>query len=706
MKIFEVFASRFQRDISTIKKTIDLIEDGATIPFIARYRKEATQGLDEVALFAMADAWEDFKNLEKRKKYVLETIEAANELTPELKKQIDDCLDENLLEDIFLPFKPKRKNKATTAKENGLEPLAKIIMKQEVKDLHYSTQRFLNQNVTTTDEVLEGASHIIIEWMYENSIARDMMRKRFVKHARFESKVVKAKKEEATKYADFFDYSANWEKCAAHRVLALLRGEEEGFLKLKVTVDEELAIQQMDRFFIKPNSSCEEFLKKCTKTAYKDYLAPAMETEIRQLAKKRADEASILVFKSNLEQLLLAAPIGNKRVLAIDPGFKTGCKLVCLDETGKLLHNENIYPHMPQNEQGKAKSKIASLVQQYQIDCIAIGNGTAGRETEFLIKNIRFDRSVDVYMVDESGASIYSASTIARQEFPNYDVTVRGAVSIGRRLMDPLAELVKIEPKNLGIGQYQHDIDKKMLENGLIQTVEFCVNKVGVNVNIASAYLLQYVSGIGKSLAENIIQYRNENGKFLSRESLKKVKGMGTKSYEQCAGFLRIPEAENVLDNSAVHPENYQTVAEISKNKGLELRQLIGNMEILNELINDDKLRDKVGVYTYTDIIEELKKPGRDPRKKTKILEFDNQIRSINDLQPGMILPGIVTNLTGFGAFVDIGIKQKGLIHVSQMADYFISNAAEVLKLHQHLKVKVVEIDIARGRIQLTLKGI
>jgi protein Tex len=689
-----------------VEKTIKLLNEGATIPFISRYRKEATGGLDEVEVGAIKDQSEKYEEIEKRKLTILSTIEEQGVLTNDLKNRIEQCYNSTELEDIYLPYKPKRKTRASVAREKGLEPLAKILMKQLEKDPENRALSFLNNEVETVEDALAGARDIIAEWVSENEKARNIVRRSFELGAVFSAKVFKGKEEEGEKYRDYFDYSEPLKKCPSHRLLAIRRGENEEFLKVGIAPDEVEAIERLERLFVTGKNASSEEVAKAVKDSYKRLLQPSIETEFAQASKEKADEEAIRVFVENLRQLLLAAPLGQKRVMAIDPGYRTGCKVVCLDEQGNLLHNETIYPHKPQEDKKMAAKKVTSMVSAYKIEGIAIGNGTASRETEFFIKNLRYDRELKVYVVSEDGASVYSASSIAREEFPQYDVTVRGAVSIGRRLMDPLAELVKIDPKSIGVGQYQHDVDQKKLKNSLDMVVESSVNKVGVNLNTASKHLLTYVSGLGPQLAQNIVDYRKENGAFPSRKSLMEVPRMGAKAFEQSAGFLRIPDAVNPLDNSAVHPESYPVIEAIAKDLGCSVKELISNEEKLAQIELKKYITEKTGLPTLTDIKKELAKPGRDPRQAIKVFDFADGIFKIEDLQLGMELPGIINNITKFGAFVDIGIKQSGLIHLSQMADRFISDPNEIVKLHQHVKVKVIELDIPRNRIQLSLKQV
>ena len=687
-----------------VDNTILLLHEGATVPFISRYRKERTGSLDEVQIEAIKDAMEKMEELLKRKETVLKTIQELNLLTPDLQKRIEDCCDSTELEDIYLPYKPKRRTRASIAREKGLEPLAEIIRKQYESNIIRSAQQFLNEKVESVEDAFAGAHDIIAEWVNENEKARTIVRRAFDRAAFITSKVIKGKEEEAAKYQDYFDWNESLKKCPSHRLLAMRRGENEGFLRVSVSPESDDPIQQLLRFFIHSKNACSEQMELAISDAYKRLLQPSIETEFANLSKEKADEEAIRVFADNLRQLLLAAPLGQKRVLALDPGYRSGCKLVCLDAQGNLLHNETIYPHKPQEEVKQAARKITSLVSSYQIEAIAIGNGTASRETEQFIKKLHYDRELRVFVVSEDGASIYSASKIARDEFPQYDVTVRGAVSIGRRLLDPLAELVKIDPKSIGVGQYQHDVDQKKLKNSLDKVVESSVNMVGVNVNTASQHLLTYVSGLGPLLSQNIVDYRKENGPFNSRSEIQKVARMGAKAYEQSAGFLRIPESANPLDNSAVHPESYFVVQKIAKDLKCSVPQIISSEELQKQIVWSDYVTDQIGLPTLEDIRNELAKPGRDPRSAIKIFEFSPDIFKVEDLQVGMILPGIVTNITKFGAFVDVGVKQDGLVHVSQMADRFISDPSEIVKLHQHVHVKVIELDLQRKRIQLSLK--
>ncbi len=687
-----------------VERTLTLLNEGATIPFIARYRKEATGNLDEVQIARIKSEQEKFEKLEQRKETILHAIEEQGKLTGELKQAIQNTFDPVELEDLYLPFKQKRKTKAATARENGLEPLAKIIMAQRERDIEGRAQAFVKGNITSVEEALQGARDIIAEWINENKKARVIIRQLFERQAVITAKLVKGREEEAQKYTDYFSYEEKLNRIKSHRLLAIRRGEKEGFLRVSIRPPEEYALERLERYFVRNDVSGDVTL--AIKDSYKRLLAPSIETEFAASSKEQADEEAIRVFAGNLKQLLLTAPLGEKRILAIDPGFRTGCKVVCLDAQGKLLHNDTIYPHPPQSQEAQAMKKINTLVQQYKVEAIAIGNGTAGRETENLIRRIRFHDEVQVFIVNEAGASIYSASQEAREEFPEYDVTVRGAVSIGRRLMDPLAELVKIDPKSIGVGQYQHDVDQKKLKEALDRVVESCVNLVGVDVNTASKYLLKYVSGLGPQLAQNIVDYRDEHGAFRSREELKNVPRMGEKAFEQCAGFLRIRNGINPLDNSAVHPESYHIVEQMASDAGLPVPELIGNKEAIEKLDLTRYVNDKTGMATLNDIKRELLKPGLDPRKKAKIFEFAKGIHKITDLEVGMVLPGIITNITNFGAFVDIGVKQDGLVHISNLADEYISNPADYVQLNQHVQVKVIGIDVERKRINLSMKEV
>lgn len=705
----QMIAAELKLPAHRIANTLKLLQGGATIPFISRYRKEATGGLDEVQIGDIQTRYEKLCELSKRKETVLSTIEEQGKLTPELKARISACWNTTELEDIYLPFKPKRKTRAEAARAKGLEPLALLLMMQKENNLAAKVRNFVKGEVKDEEDALKGARDILAEQISEDERSRNLMRNQFQRQALIQSKVVKGKETEeaSAKYRDYFDSCEPLKKCSSHRLLALRRGESEGVLKVTIfPEDEDMCNERLQRLFVRANNECAHQVEEALTDAYKRLLKPAIETEFAALSKEKADEEAIRVFAENLRQLLLAPPLGQKRVMGIDPGFRTGCKVVCLDAQGTLLHNEAIYPHPPKSEYAQAARKIVKLVEQYKIEAIAIGNGTASRETEQFVTSQRYDREVQVFVVSEDGASIYSASKTAREEFPDYDVTVRGAVSIGRRLMDPLAELVKIDAKSIGVGQYQHDVDQTKLKASLDQTVESCVNLVGVNVNTASKHLLTYVSGLGPTLAQNIVDYRTENGPFESRRQLLKVPRMGAKAYEQCAGFLRIPQAKNPLDNSAVHPESYPIVEQMAKDLNCTVADLIKDKELRSKIDLKKYVTDTVGLPTLTDILQELDKPGRDPRQKIQVFEFDKNVRTLDDLQEGMELPGIVTNITNFGCFVDIGIKENGLVHVSQLADRFVSNPADVVRIHQHVRVKVISIDHERKRIQLTMKGL
>lgn len=687
-----------------VSNTIALLDDGATIPFISRYRKEATGGLDEVAIGSIAEQYEKLQELSKRKETVLKTIEEQGKLTDELKKRIEETWNSTELEDIYLPYKPKRRTRAEIAKEKGLEPLAQQILLQRVVDLSALVTTFVGEKVKDEKEALQGARDIIAEHINEHEPARNAVRRDFERNAVITSRVVKGKEEEGAKYKDYFDWSEPLKKCTSHRLLAMRRGEGEGILKVTISGNDDNCVDRLSHLFVRNGGDASEQVAEAVKDSYKRLLKPGIETEFAQSAKELADEEAIRVFAENLKQLLLAAPLGQKRVIGIDPGFRTGCKLVCLDAQGTLLHNETIYPHPPQSDYPTSARKLTKLVEQYRIEAIAIGNGTASRETEQFVTSLRFDRELQVFVVSENGASIYSASKVAREEFPDYDVTVRGAVSIGRRLIDPLAELVKIDPKSIGVGQYQHDVDQPKLKKSLDRIVEYCVNMVGVNVNTASKHLLTYVSGLGPQLAQNIVDYRTENGPFKSRKELLKVPRMGAKAFEQCAGFLRIPDGENELDNSAVHPESYPIVEKMAKELKTTVRDLIRDRELKKKLNLQQYITDKVGLPTLNDIMQELDKPGRDPRQQIEVFSFDPGVKTIDDLREGMVLPGIVTNITNFGCFVDVGIKENGLVHISQIADRFVKDPTEVVNLHQHVQVKVIGVDRERKRVQLSMK--
>ncbi|MEN8121120.1 MAG: Tex family protein [Bacteroidota bacterium] len=688
-----------------VDNTLQLLEEGATIPFISRYRKERTENLDEVQISEIKSLQEKYTEIEKRRESILNAIEKTGKLTDELRGQILKAQELNDLEDLYLPYKQKRKTRAVKAKEKGLEPLSDIIFKEENLDIELKAETFLNDELETVEEALQGARDIIAERINEDVKARNIVRKQFEKEAVVQSVVQKGKEEEAHKYKDYFEWGESALKSPSHRILAMFRGEKEGFLKLDISPSKEDTIYYLERKYVLANNSCSNQFSKALVDSYTRLLKPSIENEFRKIIKEKADEEAISVFAKNLRQLLLSSPLGEKRVLAIDPGFRTGCKLVCLDAQGNLLHNETIYPHPPQSETIQAAKKIRHLVSSYNIQALAIGNGTAGRETENFIKRVvKFDKDVQVFVVNESGASIYSASKIAREEFPEYDVTVRGSVSIGRRLMDPLAELVKIDPKSIGVGQYQHDVDQTKLQHSLDGVVESCVNSIGVDLNTASKQLLTYVSGLGPQLAQNIIDHRKENGAFISRKQLKKVKRMGAKAFEQAAGFLRIPNADNPLDNSAVHPESYFVVEKMAKDLGTNVAELIKDENKRKNIQLNKYVDDKVGMPTLKDISSELEKPGRDPRTKITVFEFAQGIHKMEDLYDGMELPGIVTNITNFGAFVDIGVKQDGLVHISELKDEYVSNPADVVSLNQHVKVKVISVDIPRKRIQLSMR--
>lgn len=704
--IIKLIAGELNLELYQVRNTIGLLEKDATVPFISRYRKEMTGSLDEVNVLSIKELFEKYTELEKRKETILKTIEEQGKLTDELKKLITESWSATELEDIYLPYKPKRKTRASIAREFGLEPLATTMLQQFTHDIEAEARKFITDKVPDLASALAGARDIVAEWVNEDKKAREMVRGLFAREAIIESKLVKGKAQDGAKFQDYFEFAEPLRKCPSHRLLAMRRGEDEGFLKLSIAPEEEKAIETLQRMFMRGTKGASEHVGIAVKDAYKRLIQPSIETEFRNITKEQADTEAIRVFAENLRQLLMAPPLGQKRILAIDPGFRTGCKVVCIDEKGDLTHNETIFPHPPQNEFGLAQKKIASLVEMYKIEAVAIGNGTAGRETESFIKSIRFPHDVRVYVVSENGASVYSASKIARDEFPQYDVTVRGAVSIGRRLMDPLAELVKIDPKSIGVGQYQHDVDQTRLATQLDQVVESCVNQVGVNLNTASKHLLTYVSGLGPQLAQNIVDYRSEQGAFTTRDQLHKVPRLGEKAFEQCAGFLRIKGAANPLDDSAVHPESYHVVTKMAKDAGCNIADLIKNEESRKKIDIRKYITETTGLPTLQDIMTELAKPGLDPRTKISIFEFSQDVRTVEDLRPGMELPGIVTNITNFGAFVDVGVKQDGLVHISQLADKFVKNPLDVVKLHQHIKVKVLEVDLSRKRIQLTMKGL
>ncbi len=700
-------ASHLKIEQWQVRNTLHLFQEGATIPFISRYRKEKTGSLDEVFLMEIRKHSDKLVELDARRETIIETIRAQDLLTPELEERILRAGSMPELEDIYLPYKPKKKTRGTKAKEKGLEPLAKMIMAQHEGNTRSMASRFLNDQVPDEEQALEGARDIIAEWINEDVQVRNLLRRMFDREAYVISRAVPGKEEEGAKFADYFEFREPLRKCPSHRMLAVFRGEREGFLRVSVEPDEDQAVEQVSRVVVTGRSDSSAQVRLAAKDSYKRLLEPSIETEYRNIYRDRADDEAIRVFADNLEQLLLMAPLGEKSILAIDPGFRTGCKVVCLDKQGNLVHNETIFPHPPQRETAVAAKKIKSLTDAYKTDAIAIGNGTASRETEYFIKNyIRFERDIEVYVVSENGASIYSASDVAREEFPDYDVTVRGSVSIGRRLMDPLAELVKIDPKSIGVGQYQHDVDQKKLQGSLDHVVVSCVNRVGVQVNTASRHLLTYVSGLGPALARNLTDYIKEHGPFHSREELKRVPRLGSKAFEQAAGFLRIRGGSHPLDNSAVHPESYPVVERMAADLGCTINDLQQDPARRAQIKLDRYVTPEVGMPTLTDILDELAKPGRDPRGKIKLFEFSEDVHQIEDLKPGMVLPGIVTNITRFGAFVDVGVKQDGLVHVSQLADKYVSDPADVVKLHQHVKVKVVEVDLSRKRIQLSMKGI
>ncbi|QBJ85698.1 RNA-binding transcriptional accessory protein [Chryseobacterium gleum] len=689
----------------SINNTLQLLAEDCTIPFISRYRKDKTGNLDETQIEQISKISRQFEEIVKRKESILKSIEEQNSLTPELQQRIEESFDIQELEDLYLPFKKRKKTKADAAKEKGLEPLARIIMSQKNNNVQFLASKYLSSEVTSEEEALQGARDIMAEWINENMYVRKNLRRLFQRKAVITSKVVKAKKdeEEAQKFSQYFEWEESLNRTPSHRLLAMLRAEAEGFVKTNVGIDKEEAIDFIEKAIIKSNNESSDQISLAIKDSYKRLLEPAISNEALQEAKEKADKKAIEIFSENLSQLLLAPPLGEKRILAIDPGYRSGCKVVCLDEKGDLLHNETIYPHAPQNESGMAMKKIRSMVNAYNIEAISIGNGTASRETEFFIKKIAFDKPLQVFVVSEAGASVYSASKIARDEFPSYDVTVRGAVSIGRRLSDPLAELVKIDAKSIGVGQYQHDVDQIQLKNELDSTVMKCVNSVGINLNTASKSLLSYVSGIGEKMAENIVNYRTENGAFEDRKQLKKVLRLGDKAFQQAAAFVRITNARNPLDNSAVHPEAYGIVEKMAKDLGIKTNELIANKEKIALVKPENYITGEIGILGIKDILKELEKPGLDPRKAAKVFEFDPNVKSIKDLKAGMILPGIVNNITAFGCFVDLGIKESGLVHISQLKDGFVSDVNEVVKLHQHVRVKVTEVDEARKRVQLSM---
>ena len=706
----KLIAQSLNLSVEAVGNTLSLLEEGCTIPFISRYRKERTGALDEVQIAAISDENERLKEIQKRKETVIKTITDQEKMTPELQKRIEQCWDSTELEDIYLPFKPRRRTRAQVAREQGLEPLAQILMLQRERDPERAAQAFIKGDVKDAETAIKGAQDIIAEMVSEDERSRQQLRGAYRRTAIITSKVVKAKADtdEAAKYHDYFDWHEPLKRCSSHRLLAMRRGENEGILRLSINpIDDDECIERLQRHYVYGHTPCGDLVAEAVEDSYKRLLKPSIETEFANLSKEQADEEAIRVFAENLRQLLLGAPLGQKRVMGVDPGFRTGCKVVCLDAQGNLLHHEAIFPHPPVNKRMQATVHVQQMLEQYHIEAIAIGNGTASRETKAFIEDaLQGHDGINVFVVSEDGASVYSASKVAREEFPDEDVTVRGAVSIGRRLMDPLAELVKIDPKSIGVGQYQHDVDQTKLKHQLDQTVESCVNQVGVNLNTASSHLLQYVSGLGVTLAKNIIDYRKENGAFTSRAQLKKVPRLGPSAYQQCAGFLRIPDAKNPLDNSAVHPESYPIVEQMAKDLGCTVKDLIEQKDLRAKLDIKKYVTSEVGLPTLTDIMKELEKPGRDPREQLEVFEFDSRVQTIDDLEVGMMLPGIVTNITNFGAFVDIGVHQDGLVHISQMANRRIAHPLDVVKLHQHIKVRVIEVDLRRKRISLSMKGI
>lgn len=694
-------------NIKYVDNTLELLDSGCTITFISRYRKERTGGLDEVQITQICELNERMKETAKRKETIIKTISELGKLTPELEKRINECWEPEVLEDIYMPYKPKRRTRAQMARENGLEPLATIIMLQRDNAPETTARRFINENVKSEEDAIKGALDIIAENVSEDERSRSQLRNAFRRGAIITSKVIKSKADtdEAAKYSDYFDFSEPLKRCSSHRLLAMRRGEKDGILRVSISADDEECVEKLKRLFVRGYGRCSTLVGEAVADSFKRLLKPSIETEFATLSKENADSDAIAVFAENLRQLLLAAPLGQKRVMGIDPGFRTGCKVVCLDEQGNLLHHEAIFPHPPRNEQIEASTQIKEMVKKYGVEAIAIGNGTASRETDRFVKTLGLADSIQVFTVSEDGASVYSASKTAREEFPDKDVTVRGAVSIGRRLMDPLAELVKIDPKSIGVGQYQHDVDQAKLKKSLDLTVESCVNSVGVNLNTASKHLLTYVSGLGPTLAQNIIDYRTANGAFSSRSQLLKVPRLGPSAFEQSAGFLRIPDAKNPLDNTAVHPESYKIVEKMAKDCGCSVAELIKDKDKRKSIRLDRYVSEKVGMPTLTDIMAELEKPGRDPREQLEEFEFDPNVSTPDDLVEGMVLPGIVTNITNFGAFVDIGVHQDGLVHISQLADRYVSDPTQVVKLHQHVMVKVIEVDRRRNRISLSMKA-
>lgn len=694
-------------NIKYVDNTLELLDSGCTIPFISRYRKERTGGLDEVQITQICELNERMKETAKRKETIIKTISEQGKLTPELEKRINECWEPEVLEDIYMPYKPKRRTRAQVARENGLEPLATIIMLQRDSAPETTARRFISENVKSEEDAIKGALDIIAENVSEDERSRSQLRNAFRRGAIITSKVIKSKADtdEAAKYSDYFDFSEPLKRCSSHRLLAMRRGEKDGILRVSISADDEECVEKLKRLFVRGYGRCSTLVGEAVADSFKRLLKPSIETEFATMSKENADGDAIAVFAENLRQLLLAAPLGQKRVMGIDPGFRTGCKVVCLDEQGNLLHHEAIFPHPPRNEQIEASTQIKEMVKKYGVEAIAIGNGTASRETDRFVKTLGLADSIQVFTVSEDGASVYSASKTAREEFPDKDVTVRGAVSIGRRLMDPLAELVKIDPKSIGVGQYQHDVDQAKLKKSLDLTVESCVNSVGVNLNTASKHLLTYVSGLGPTLAQNIIDYRTTNGAFRSRSQLLKVPRLGPSAFEQSAGFLRIPDAKNPLDNTAVHPESYKIVEKMAKDCGCSVTELIKDKDKRKSIRLDRYVSEKVGMPTLTDIMAELEKPGRDPREQLEEFEFDPNVSTPDDLVEGMVLPGIVTNITNFGAFVDIGVHQDGLVHISQLADRYVSDPTQVVKLHQHVMVKVIEVDRRRNRISLSMKA-
>lgn len=702
----KIITSRLSLSEKVVDNTLQLLDEGCTIPFISRYRKEKTGNLDETQIEAIAQAYEKMQELSKRKTTILKTVEEQGKLTDTLRQRIEDCWDATELEDIYLPFKPKRRTRAQIAREQGLEPLAHLILLQRERDPKQAAQRFLNDKVEDVVAALQGAKDIIAETVSESEQSRNQIRGEFRRGAVITSKVVKAKQdsEEAQRFSDYFDFSEPLKRCSSHRLLAMRRGEAAGILRVSISADEEVCMDKLKRHYVQGRGECQTLVAEAVDDAFKRLLNPSIETEFASLSKQQADDEAIVVFAENLRQLLLAAPLGQKRVMAVDPGFANGCKTACLDAQGNLIHHEIVFPHPPRSRRQEATAAVLRMVRQYQVEAMAVGNGTASRETSDWLHEIQFPHPVDIYVVSEDGASIYSASKIAREEFPDEDVTVRGAVSIGRRLMDPLAELVKIDPKSIGVGQYQHDVDQAKLKKGLDTVVMSCVNSVGVNLNTASQHLLTYVSGLGPTLAKNIVEYRRENGAFTSRSQLKKVARLGPSAFEQCAGFLRIPGAKNPLDNSAVHPERYALVERMAKDQGVTVKQLVEDKALQKQIDIRRYVSDEVGMPTLTDIMAELDKPGLDPRGEVEKFEFDAGIKTMEDLREGMVVPGIVTNITKFGAFVDIGVHQDGLVHVSQMANRYVSDPSEVVKLHEHVQVRIVEVDLKRKRISLSMK--